>query len=95
MMRFEFDSEKAVENRREHGITFAEAQTVFYDENAIQYDDPEHSDIEERFLMLGVSERLRILVVSHTFRDTDKVIRIISARKATKREQRAYGGKGR
>jgi uncharacterized DUF497 family protein len=95
MIRFEFDSEKAVENQREHGVTFAEAQTVFYDENAMQYDDPDHSDTEERFLMLGLSERLRILVVSHTFRDADKVIRIISARKATKREQRAYGGKGR
>ena len=63
---------------------------MFYDETAIQYDDPDHSDEEDRFLMLGLSAKLRILMVSHAFRDDERVVRIISARKATKGEESAY-----
>jgi len=63
---------------------------VFYDENAIRYFDPDHSDDEDRFLMVGMSQRLRILIVSHCFREEDLVIRIISARKATRSEEDIY-----
>ena len=90
-LRLAWDDEKAEENQRKHGVSFAEAGTVFYDENArLQY-DPDHSEDEDRFLLLGVSYSLRILVVSHCYREKDTVIRIISARKATKDEQRQYG----
>jgi len=94
MITLEWDTAKAAENLRKHGVSFEEAQTVFYDEHAKQFDDPDHSEDEEHFIMLGISEKLRILVVIHTFREADRVIRIISARKATRKEQKAYGGKG-
>lgn len=77
-------------NRKKHGVPFEEAQTVLYDETAIQYDDPDHSDKEDRFLMLGLSAKLRVFMASHTFRDDERVVRIISARKATKGEESAY-----
>ena len=90
MIRFTWDPAKAASNKKKHGVTFEEAQTVFYDETAIQYDDPDHSDEEDRFLMLGLSAKLRILMVSHAFRDDERVVRINSARKATKGEESAY-----
>jgi len=87
---FEWDDRKARENKRKHRISFEEAQTAFLDENAMRYFDPDHSADEDRFLMLGMSFRLRILVVCHCYRASDSVIRIISARKADKREQADY-----
>jgi len=90
MIQFRWDLAKAAANRKKHGVAFEEAQTVFYDETAIQYDDPDHSDEEDRFLMLGLSAKLRVLMVSHAFRDDERVVRIISARKATKGEESAY-----
>lgn len=77
-------------NRRKHGISFEEAKTVFYDENAREYFDPDHSEGEDRFILLGMSARLRILVVCHCFRQKECVIRIISARRANRQEQEAY-----
>jgi len=87
---FEWDNKKEKSNIRKHGISFEEARTAFYDENAIQYFDPDHSDEEDRFILLGVSFKLKILVVCHCFRDHDSVIRIISARKADKDEEYEY-----
>jgi uncharacterized DUF497 family protein len=72
-------------------VTFAEAETVFYDENAIEYPDPDHSLTEDRFIILGVSAGLRVLVVCYCYQQSESVIRIISARKATKKEARFYG----
>jgi uncharacterized DUF497 family protein len=87
---FTWDERKNLANRRKHGISFKEAQTVFYDENAIRYFDPDHSTDEDRFIMLGLSYRLRMLVVCHCFRESESIIRIISARKANRQEARAY-----
>ncbi len=89
-IRFEWDEKKSRENKRKHKVSFEEAKTVFLDENAIRYFDPDHSDDEDRFLMLGMSFTLRVLVVCHCYRSDDSVIRIISARKANKREQADY-----
>jgi uncharacterized DUF497 family protein len=89
-VRFEWDEAKSRENRRKHGVPFEEAQTVFLDENAMRFFDPDHSANEDRFLMLGISFRLRVLVVCHCFRVSDSVIRIISARKADKGEETNY-----
>ena len=91
-IRFEWDSAKALRNHKDHGVSFPEAVTVFYDDSARLLDDPEHSDTEERFLMMGLSGHLRILVVCHCYRENDNVIRLISARKATKNEARSYRG---
>lgn len=87
---FEWDEAKNRENLRKHRVSFEEAQTVFLDENAIRFFDPDHSADEDRFLMLGISFRLRVLVVCHCFRVSDAVIRIISARKADKAEEADY-----
>lgn len=89
-VNFEWDNNKALINEKKHGITFEEASTVFYDENAILFDDPDHSEAEERFLMLGISEQTKMLIVSHCYRGEDGIIRIISARKATKKEAKQY-----
>jgi len=89
-IHFEWDERKNQENKRKHKVSFEEAQTVFLDENAIRYSDPDHSHDEDRFLMLGISFTLRVLVVCHCYRVDDSVIRIISARKANKREQSDY-----
>jgi uncharacterized DUF497 family protein len=89
-LSFEWDLRKNASNRRKHGISFEEAQTVFGDENALFMADPDHSIDEDRFILLGLSERLRILVVCHCYRESDDVIRIISARKATRSEQMQY-----
>jgi hypothetical protein len=87
---FEWDEKKNRENRRKHGVSFDEAQTVFFDENAIRFFDPDHSRDEDRFLMFGISVRLRTLVVCHCYRARDEVIRIISARKANRKEEKVY-----
>jgi hypothetical protein len=89
-MRFVWDEAKNRQNRHKHGVSFEEAQTVFLDENAIRFFDPDHSADEDRFLMLGISFRLRVLVVCHCFRADDAVVRIISARKANKKEEADY-----
>jgi uncharacterized DUF497 family protein len=87
---FEWDDAKNRESRRKHGVPFEEAQTVCFDENALRFFDPDHSTSEDRFLMLGISFRLRALVVCHCHRASDTVIRIISARKADKQEEAEY-----
>ena len=89
-IEFKWDERKNRENKRKHKVSFEEAQTVFLDENAIRFFDPDHSQDEDRFLMLGMSFTLRVLVVCHCYRENDSVIRIISARKADKREQSDY-----
>ena len=89
-LRFEWDEAKDLANRRKHGVAFAEAQTVFLDENAIRYFDPDHSEDEDRFLMLGISFTLRVLVVCHCFRVSGSAIRIISARRANRKETGVY-----
>lgn len=93
MIKFEWNPTKASANKKKHGVSFEEAQSVFYDEFAIQFYDSENSEIEEeRFLLLGVSTESRMLLVCHCERDSGNSIRIISARKATKRERRFYEG---
>ena len=87
---FEWDDAKNKVNLQKHGVSFKEAQTVFFDDNAVEFDDPDHSFDEERFLILGFSQTLKILVVCHCYRDDESTIRIISARKATKKEQKTY-----
>lgn len=87
---FEWDNRKNTTNLRKHGVSFDDAQTVFFDENAIEFDDPDHSSYEERFLLLGLSQNLKVLVVCHCYRENESIIRIISARKATKKEQKVY-----
>lgn len=92
MIKFEWNSAKAAANVKKHGVSFEEAQTVFYDEFAVQFFDEENSDDEARFLLLGLSTQAKLLIVCHCERDSGNVIRIISARKATKREKAFYGG---
>ena len=87
---FEWDDNKAAINEAKHHITFSEASTEFADENAILFDDPNHSQEEERFMMLGLSDHVKMLIVCHCYRGMDDVIRIISARKATKNETTQY-----
>lgn len=77
-------------NLRKYEVSFEQARTVFYDPNARMIGDPVHSDQEDRFLLLGFSRSLRLLVVCHCYREPDEVIRIISARKATEREAEQY-----
>src|SRR3990167_1318039 len=90
---FEWDASKASLNKKKHGISFDEAKTVFFDENAKVIHDPEHSDDEERFIILGLSVNVRMLVVIHCYRKNDCIIRIISARKATQKESMQYHGR--
>ena len=89
-LRFEWDPVKAAVNLRKHKVSFEDAQTVFSDERARLIDDPDHSEAEERFLLLGLSSSLRLLVVAHCYRSAGNVIRIISARKATADEEHDY-----
>ena len=91
-MRFEWDPAKASANIKKHRVSFEEAQTVFYDDFAVQFFDDEHSADEERFIMLGMSSGARLLVVCHCERADGEVIRIISARKATRNEAKFYRG---
>ena len=90
MLRFEWHERKNRINRTKHGVWFEEAQGAFYDSNARLFHDPEHSEDEDRFILIGVSTTARPLVVVHCYRESNSVIRIISARKATKREAIFY-----
>ena len=89
-IQFEWDENKNAINRRKHSVSFEEAETVFYDENALLIPDPDHSIEKERFILPGFSFRVRLLIVCHCYRGADDVIRIISARKATLQESRQY-----
>ncbi|MFH1742639.1 MAG: BrnT family toxin [bacterium] len=89
-LRFEWDQAKAQANLRKHGVSFEEAQTVFFDESAIEFYEDEHAEWEDRFLLLGLSSHLRLLMVCHCYRESESVIRIISARKATSNEAKFY-----
>ena len=89
-LRFEWDNRKNLGNQRKHGVSFEEAQTAFLDENAQLITDPDSSEDEDRFIVLGLSVRLRLLVVCHCYRENDEVIRLISARKADPSERRDY-----
>lgn len=91
-LKFVWAEYKNRENKKKHSVSFEEAQSVFFDDNAIEYYDPKHSENEDRFILLGISFRLHILVVCHCYRESNSVIRIISARKATKKEREAYYG---
>ena len=92
MIKFEWNPAKAASNLKKHGVSFEEAQSVFYDEFAVQFYDESHSSEEDRFLMLGMSVHSKLLIVCHCEREDGQVIRIISARKATKRESAFYRG---
>jgi len=89
---FTWDPKKASSNLAKHGVSFPQAQTAFEDENARLIPDPDHSQDEDRFILLGLSSKLKLLVVVHTYRKNESEIRIISARKATKREHQHYSG---
>jgi len=94
MIKFEWDSTKESKNIKKHGISFEEASSVFYDDFAVQFYDDSHSELEEdRFLMLGVSNKAKMLIVCYCERQSGNRLRIISARKATKNEQKFYRGK--
>jgi uncharacterized DUF497 family protein len=90
---FTWDEEKQKTNIKKHKITFFEASTVFDDVNALVRDDPDHSNEEDRFVIIGFSENARLLIVCHCYRASDSIIRIISARKANRKEQIEYGGR--
>jgi uncharacterized DUF497 family protein len=90
MLRFDWDERKNKANRTKHGVWFEEAQSVFSDPHLRVFQDPEHSEEEERFLLLGLSSAGRLLVVVHCYRESDSMVRIISARKAIKKEVRFY-----
>jgi len=90
LLRFEWDEKKSLSNIKKHGISFEEAQTVFLDENALLIHDPDHSLEEDRFVLLGMSFKLRLLIVCHCYRKSENIIRIISARRATRAEHKQY-----
>lgn len=90
ILNFEWDEVKASTNLKKHNISFEEAKSVFYDDDALLRDDPDHSESEERFVILGISEKANMLVVCHCYRQSETVIRLISARKATKQETKQY-----
>jgi len=89
-LKFEWDKKKDKANIKNHGISFADARTTFYDEHALQFFDPDHSDEEDRFILLGTNHKLNTLVVCHCFKETETLVRIISARKADKDESDTY-----
>ena len=89
-VEFEWDKKKQTINIQKHGIDFEEAKTVFYDEDALLIADSIHSDIEERFIILGISKNINLLTVCHCYRESEEVIRIINARKATAKEKQQY-----
>ncbi len=89
-IKFDWDKHKAVLNKKRHGVSFEEAVTVFYDEHALEFHDPDHSEDEDRFIILGLSFKAKMLVVSHCLRKSGAIIRIISARKAAKDEAKRY-----
>ncbi|MDN5559264.1 MAG: BrnT family toxin [Ruaniaceae bacterium] len=90
-LAFEWDEAKDASNRAKHGVSFGEASTVFTDPRALVIDDPDHSIVEERFIIMGMSGTMRVLVVAHCYRERQGIIRLISARKATTRETQTYG----
>ncbi len=90
MIFFDWDENKNQKNQVKHGISFDEAKTVFWDDNAILFDDVEHSKEEDRFILLGMSNESNVCIVCHCYRESDSIIRIISARKATKKEEERY-----
>ena len=90
VQKFEWDPKKNEINQRKHGLSFETEKEVFYDEFAILFDDPDHSTEEERFLIIGSIATEQICIVSHCYRDNENTIRLISARKATKRERQVY-----
>ena len=90
MLRFEWDEAKNAENQRKHRVSFEEARTVFYDDWGVLIEDENEAEEEERFVLIGTSARLRVLVVSHCYRARDQVIRLISARRADRTEHRDY-----
>ena len=87
---FEWDENKNLSNQKKHGISFKEAQEVFYDDDAILFDDPDNSEYEDRFLLIGMTQKERLCIVSHCYRGDDNIIRIISARKAVTSEIQVY-----
>jgi len=89
-IEFEWEPKKAAANLKKHGVSFEEASTAFWDDHALVIDDPDHSLDEERFVLLGLSSNVRLVTVVHCFRGEDDVIRIISARRATRGEQTSY-----
>lgn len=89
-IKFAWDNAKAASNTKKHGISFEKAKTVFDDDNARLITDPDHSEGEERFVLLGMSHTLKVLTVVHCYRDDENTIRIISARKSTKNEEKQY-----
>ncbi|MGO9243530.1 MAG: BrnT family toxin [Verrucomicrobiia bacterium] len=89
-LSFEWDPKKAELNKAKHRVSFEEAKTVFYDERALVIPDPDHSNVEERFVIMGMSALSRVLVVVHCFRSSSSVIRIISARRAGTKEMKPY-----
>ena len=92
---FEWDENKNQINIQKHQVSFDEARTVFFDEEALLRDDPDHSQDEARFVIIGMSSSYKLLVVCHCYRESDTIIRIISARKATTTESRQYANKNR
>jgi uncharacterized DUF497 family protein len=90
VLRFDWDPRKAASNSLKHGVSFEEAQTAFLDEDALVIEDPDHSELEDRFILLGLSAGLRVLFVCHCVRESGSLIRIISARRATRHEQGQY-----
>jgi len=93
MIEFEWDNKKDKSNQKKHNVSFEEAKSAFLDPNAMSFYDPDHSKDGDRFILLGISHDLRALVVCHCFKDDEKIIRIISARKADKKEQKVYWSK--
>ena len=93
-LRFEWDLKKEKINQRKHGVSFAEAKSVFLDDEALLIPDPDHSLDEDRFVLLGMSHKTRVLLVCHGYRENDQVIRLISARKADQQESREYFSQG-
>jgi uncharacterized DUF497 family protein len=90
MIKFDWNAVKAAANIKKHGVSFEEAKSVFFDDFAVQFFDQENSETEERFLMLGMSNETKLLIVCHCERDDGNAIRVISARKATKNESKHY-----
>ena len=89
-LQFEWDQKKNKSNAKKHGVSFEEAQITFYDEHAIVFDDPDHSNEEDRFILLGTNHKLSTLVVCHCYREKEIIVRIISARKADEEEEQFY-----
>lgn len=92
MIEFEWNLTKAASNKKKHNISFEEARSVFYDDFAVQFYDEENSDTEDRFLMLGLSNESKLLLVCHCEKEEGDIVRIISARKATNNESKLYRG---